>query len=163
MKKLLLLLCLAAGLSSRCQGASEFTVSLSGDPIYYGQGSFSLDGNSLSYILRTDPAGFDRAEVRGPAALDETAPVLYNLYLIRCVAPIGSEFGYCSFEGSLNISASEALDLKNGSWYINSYFRADPNRFIRGQITAVPEPSAWMLAVLGAGVGWLVCRSKSVG
>ncbi len=161
MKKLLLLLCLAAGLSSRCQGASEFTVSLSGDPIFYGQGTFSLNGNSLSYFLRTDPFGFNRAEIRGPAAPNETAPVLYNLHLDGCFAPGGDSFGHCTFFGNLSVSASEASDLQNGLWYVASPYE-NPTRFIRGQITAVPEPSMWMLAGLSAGVGWLVCRGKPV-
>ncbi len=161
MKKLLLLLCLAAGLASRCQGASEFTVSLSGDPIYYGQGTFSLDGNSLNYTLRTDPFGFRFAQIHGPAVSSETAPVLYNLHLITCIAPIATERGYCRYDGLLTISDSEATDLQNGLWYLTS-MSYDPSRFIRGQITAVPEPSMCALALVGVGVSWLVCRDKPV-
>ena len=160
MKKLLLFAFFTAGFPFLGEAATGFTATLTGDSVYYGQGTFSLDGNSLSYSLKTEPAGFDRAELHGPAGPNETAPLLYNLHRITCVFPGGDTRGYCNFGGTLSISDSQALDLQNGLWYVRSE-SGEPNRFIRGQITAVPEPSTWALAFVGAGAGWLACRRKA--
>ncbi len=160
MKNIFLLLCFTAVIASRIEAASDFTVSLSGDPVYYGQGTFFLDGSSLSYSLKTEPYGFNGAEIRGPAGPNETAPVLYNLRLTRCMAPGGDTLGYCTFGGTLTISDAQAVDLQNGLWYVLSPFD-NPNRTIRGQITAVPEPSTWALVLVGASMGWLVWRRRA--
>jgi hypothetical protein len=54
--------------------------------------------------------------------------------------------------------ANQIADLENGLWYINIHSTTFGGGEIRGQILPVPEPST--LALLGLGVGALVCRLR---
>ena len=55
-----------------------------------------------------------------------------------------------TFEGSGNLTATQVTDLNNGNLYINITDSVYPSGEIRGQLEAVPEPSALALLAVGS-------------
>jgi len=82
----------------------------------------------------------------GPAGPGANAGVQVN---IGAISGLGSPTA-----GNTIISEAQEADLLAGLWYVNIHTQANPAGEIRGQVTAtaVPEPSAGLLALLGLGL-----------
>jgi len=58
--------------------------------------------------------------------------------------PGGREFDF-----TRTLTSAEASDLASGFWWVNVITPGFPNGELRGQITAVPEPSVYALLTMG--------------
>jgi hypothetical protein len=170
MKKILTLTFLIGSLTGTlAQGTLQFGATLTGanevpsnSSVYVGSGTFTLDGNSLSYSVgMVSPFFFPiSAGIFGPATTDQTNSLVFDLgnYLIG--APGDGFPGSLGYIGALTLTSQQINDLESGLWYVNFTSSTYPDGEIRGQILSVPEPS--VLALLGLGISsmgvW--CRRK---
>jgi hypothetical protein len=119
-----------------------------------GSASLTLSGSSLSwhvtYTGLSSPSS--AAHIHGPAAVGVNAPVLF---------PFTGTFGTTAgtFDGSVSLSAQNISDLNAGLYYVNVHSQAFGGGEIRGQITAVPEPSTIALGSVAA-FGMLALRRR---
>jgi hypothetical protein len=173
MKPLIAFLCVlsSAGLTF-AQGSLEFLSPLSGanqvppnSSPYSGLGQFTLTGSLLEWAVNlnapffSDTGGF----VHGPAGPGSTAPMLFDLGIREVVGPgPGNPIGGVVYHGSRTLTGAESADLNAGLWYVNITSDAYLNGEVRGQITLVPEPSAWALLAGGGLSVWLFQRKKQM-
>ena len=54
------------------------------------------------------------------------------------------------FSGTVTLSSDQVTDMLAGQYYINVHTAANPGGEIRGNFTAVPEPSSFLLSGLAA-------------
>jgi CHRD domain len=101
-------------------------------------GFTDLTGPAFSWLLH------------GPSPFGETAPVLFNLQSFHTFASDPSSGGHIA--GSFTLTTEQEAALLSGLTYINIYTPANLGGEIRGQLVVVPEPQAWALLALGAGV-----------
>jgi hypothetical protein len=118
-----------------------------------GTGNFTLsDTGTFSYTISYSglSGNSTAAHVHGPGAPGVNAGVLFNLD----GGTFGNTFG--SFSGSRALNATEIGQLNSGLWYVNIHSANFGGGEIRGQITAVPEPSTWALMAVAGGlaVAW---------
>lgn len=168
MKTLLALSLLAAGLTSADAADLFYVANLdtaqeahrNDDPVGppdrsgSGTGSFTLsDTGNFSYSISYSglSGNSTAAHVHGPAAPGFDAGVLFGLQ----GGTFGQTFG--SFSGSQQLTATQIDQLNNGLLYVNIHSANFGGGEIRGQITAVPEPSTWALM---AGAGGLMLALK---
>lgn len=161
MKKIFLTFLTLSGIvAAYAQGTFQFTVSLNGAnevppnaSTATGSGTLSLSGTTLNYNfggLWTFPV--TTGSINGPANSGSTAPVLFDLGAPSFAVPNPPDPGGYTFVGAINnLTTPQMNDLLAGLWYVNVYSTTYPEGEIRGQITPVPEPSAFALAGLGAG------------
>lgn len=164
MKKILALALFLGGLTpALAQGTFQFTANLSGqnevppnNSTWYGLGYFDLSGATFDYgIGFSAPAGeITNVTINGPANSGSTAPIIFDLVaasiIINPPVPIISRV-----TGTINnLTSAQRDDLLAGLWYVNVYTASGnlPGGEILGQITLVPEPSMWVLMVLGGGL-----------
>lgn len=150
--------------SASGQGTLQFTANLTGanevppnSSPYHGDGIFWLDGTTFNYgigiyfPMPTPPIG---ATIRGPAEPGSTAPVLFDLGTGVPVNPdpfnTFQNWGWGG--GILDLTTSQIGDLQAGLWYIEITTSDYPNGELRGQISAVPEPSSIALLTLAAAI-----------
>jgi hypothetical protein len=127
-------------------GSGVLNLSLSGTTMTVN-GSFSgLSANS------------SLAHIHGPAAVGVSTSPIYNFGTLGLIT-LGGTSGTMS--GSFNIApigaytvAQQLADLNNSLWYFNIHSTTFGGGEIRGQITAVPEPST--LGMVGLGLGGFV-------
>lgn len=164
MKTILTVAALIGGLTGAlAQGTLQFDVNLSGanevppnSSPGNGSGTLTLSGSTLDYLFSgtVDFQGGAQPTditINGPAAAGSVASVLFDLgapttFVIQ--PPPGE--GY-SLQGTLNnLTGTDMSDLENGLWYVNVFTSSGdyPGGEIRGQITPVPEPSAFALLSL---------------
>jgi len=142
------------------QGTFNFTTHMTGNTMYFGDGTFSLSGDTFAYDVITD-VPFNTAEIHGPAGPGTNAPLIFNLHLRLCEPPLGEYRGGCVYSGNFTLSQEQTTYLLNEQWYV--YSVAD-GLFLRGQITQVPEPSS--LSYIGIGLCFCyfcMCRKPRQG
>ena len=101
--------------------------------------------------------------INGPANPGSIAPVLFDLGAPSFAVPNPPDPGGYMFVGAINdLTAPQIDDLLAGLWFVNVDSTTYPGGEIRGQITAVPESSAFALAGLGAGA-LLLLRKRTRG
>jgi hypothetical protein len=113
-----------------------------------GVGVFTLDGTTFTYdVSYSGLTGTPMAaHVHGPAAVGANAGVVFGIVADGTLtASSGRYFG------TANLTPTQIDQLNDGLWYVNIHSAAFPGGEIRGQVTAVPEPSTALLAVLGVG------------
>jgi len=179
--KLLTLALLACALWAQAQGTLQFHATLTGSQVVppnsdttIAAGAFWLDGNSLSFYLDVPIVTFiaQNAYIEGPALLGVNAAVIFDLggptfrpgnefepLGVRFFSPFTDPFG----AGPFALTQGQISELEAGLWYVNVTSIAQPQGQLRGQILAVPEPSAWALIVLGGGLIACLKRQKSTG
>jgi len=156
MRKLLALLLFLVSLGkAHAQGTLNFATHMTGNTMYFGDGTFSLSGDVFTYDLRTDWI-FNTAEIHGPAISGTNAPLIFNLHLRFCEPPLGEYRGGCVYRGNFTLSEEQTTDLVNEQWYVYSSYGGE--LFLRGQIIQVPEPSGVSLILIGLGFGYLCLR-----
>jgi hypothetical protein len=114
-----------------------------------GSGNFTLsDTGSFSYTISYSglSGNSTAAHIHGPAGPGVDAGVLFPLQ----GGTFGSTFG--SFNGSINLNQAQIDQLNSGLWYVNVHSANFGGGEIRGQITAVPEPSTWALMAVAGGL-----------
>ena len=148
--------CLLASLTSaRPQGTLQFMAHLSSTLTpYTADGSFTLTGNNFAYDV-VAPYGADRATIQ--RGLATNAPVISNLHLTRCLAPLGTYHGGCFYRGNFSASTEQIIDLERGEWWATATPAFDILT-IRGQIVPIPEPETLGLLGVALGFYWLVYR-----
>jgi len=173
MKKIFFTFLTVAGIvAAQAQGTLQFTVSLNGanqvppnDSTATGSGTLSLSGTTLSYNfggLWTFPV--TTGSINGPVSPGSTAPVLFDLGAPSFAVPNPPDPGGYTFVGAINnLTTPQINDLLAGLWYANVYSTTYPGGEIRGQITAVPEPSAFALLGVGAALLVFVRRARKSG
>jgi len=132
-------------------GANEVPPNDSTGAAYVIGGGLSLNPDYiLSYnISYSALAGSILAgEIHGPAAAGSTGPAIFLL----------NDNGERFIGTTLALTSIQRDQLYNDLWYVNIFTTAYPMGELRGQLigsAAVPEPSTWMLSLLGlAAVGW---------
>jgi hypothetical protein len=125
----------------------------------YGDADFTLSGTTLSVNLGTgsytDLLGNSSAVTindASPNGYGYNGPVIFALSLN---SP-GSTSG--TFNGSGTLTTQQILDLNAGDLYVNLRSNVYPSGEIRGELEAVPEPSA--LALIGTGALALLARRR---
>ncbi len=111
----------------------------------YGYGDFSLNGAVLtvtegSYSSLLGGAATIRLN-DAPAGM--TGPLVASLTLDTP----GNTDG--TFSGQATLTDAQITDLNNDSFYVNITSSVYPGGEIRGQLTAIPEPSTMALSGLG--------------
>ena len=170
MKAALMAFVLAFGtFLASAQGTFDFAVTLNGANVVppsstalAGSGTLELDGNILSYDIRTDYVLGWTGYFYGPAEPGMNGPALFQLRNTVCEPPNPVGYpGYCLFQGSVMVSDAQIDELVDSLWYvqITSNFSAD--RAMRGQITLVPEPHAAVIGLLAL-AAVLTTRRKKV-
>jgi hypothetical protein len=163
MKATFLVLVAVASLNSaRAQGSFQLTNYLTSPTalFVFGEGTYSLTDNVLSYNLRTD-FGFSEASIYGPAGPGMDAPLLFELRLRFCNPPLGGhDRGGCFYRGTLSLSEEQINELIGEQWYVLSS-EGPGGATLRGQILLVPEPSGLLLSA-AAGLA-LVARALQRG
>jgi len=179
-RSLLILALLACALVAQAQGMFQFNVTLTGadevppnsDPTV-ATGTLSLSGNLLSFRLDVPAVTFiaRNAYIQGPAGPGVNAPIIFDLGgpVFQGGSP---EFGippsYVFFSpytppfgaGPFTLTDPQMNDVLGGLWYMNVTSSDFPDGQLRGQILEVPEPSAWVLTILG-GLFFGVLRRKA--
>lgn len=165
LKTAMLVAFLTSGLpSAQAQGTLQFTVALNGanevppnNRPLYASGSFSLDGNSLSYEVGAAFTNINdifyptSGGIYGPAGPGQNGTLIFDLGNYHAVInpPLGTYGGY-SYYGGFTLTPQQISDLEADLWYVNFASSTYPLGEIRGQIQPVPEPSAWALMVIGS-------------
>src|SRR5260221_8222714 len=167
-RRLLIFASLACALQAQAQGSLQFNAALTcanevppnNDPTC-GTGSFSLSGNSLSFLVTVPAVTFISVSgsIQGPALPGLNAPIIFDLG--GPVFHAGNDFGippYYAFgspadppfgAGPFTLTTDQINQLESGLWYVNVTSFTQPDGQLRGQILAVPEPSAFVLLALG--------------
>ena len=161
-KILCLLLTLAAAASTYAQ---SFTATLSGaaerptpnTSTGTGIGTLTLSGATVTYDLTYSglSAAPTAAHVHGPANSSAAAGVMFA---ITANGTLGTSGRYT---GTQAVTASQAADIVNGLTYFNIHTALNAGGEIRGQITAVPEPSTYALIALGGATALGLRRRKA--
>ena len=179
MKRILILLSLiTCAITAQAQGTFQFTATLSGaneippnsDPTIC-TGLFSLTGNSFSFLINVPALTFNSvsASINGPALPGGTGPVIFDLGgpIFHGGSGLGSPPVYVFFSpfngvfgaGPFTLSNPQINDLESGHWYVDVTSETMPAGQLRGQITPVPEPSAWGL-LCAAGIAFWAWQRK---
>ncbi len=142
----------------------EYTASLSGAaevPANAGTGTgvgmFTLDGTTFTYDVSYSglTATPSAAHIHGPAAVGVNAGVVFAILADGTLTAASGRYF-----GTAELTPTQVTQLNDGLWYVNIHSASFPGGEIRGQVTAVPEPSTVVLAVLGTG-GLLWLRRRS--
>ena len=150
------------------QGTLEFIANLTPGQVvppsgstYSGSGSFQLEGTAWRYeLLFGFPSpNFITTQIRGPAPMGSTGPVIFDLGEPSIAQPGPGDPGSLIYRGSFKLTQNQITDLQSGLWYAEIYTAQFPNGDIRGQIAVVPEPST--IALLGIGGFILFARVKN--
>ena len=181
MKRSLTVIALCAcALNAQAQGTFQFYAALTGanevppnNDLTLTTGRFSLMGNSLSFTVNVPIITFiaQSAYIQGPAGPGVNAPIIFDLGgpVFQGGSP---EFGippsYVFFSpytppfgaGPFTLTDPQMNDVLGGLWYMNVTSSDFPDGQLRGQILEVPEPSAWVLTILG-GLFFGVLRRKA--
>ena len=174
MKIILILTALICGLTDAvAQGTLQFDVNLSGANevppngiTATATGTFDLAGNSLDYYLSgvRGPYVYSEGSINGPADMNSSGPVLFDLGPIKPTDPILDPGGPYVLAGTVNnLSTGQIDDLLAGLWYVNVYSPSYSDQQIRGQILLVPEPATWSLLISGAATLAWWRRRKGLG
>ncbi len=135
-----------------------------------GRGTFTLDANSLSFLVDVPAVTFISVSgyIQGPALPGSTGPIIFDLGgptfkggstfgdppVYRFASPASPPFG----AGPFLLSAAQINEFESGLWYVNVTSFNLPDGQVRGQILPVPEPSA--LALLGLGTAFAYCYRR---
>lgn len=128
--------------------SNQFAVILSGTneiPSHvspnHGNGSFTLEGNSLTYDLALD-AGFrpTRASIFGPASPRSFAPRLVADLRNFMAADSLENSGAVIYRGQTNLTAQAVEELRRGELYVNVFTPQHPRGKLRGSILPIPVP-----------------------
>jgi len=133
---------LAGSILGFAQDASDFRSYLRGanevppnDSAARGQGTFSLEGNVLQYIvgLASPALAPTGAGIFGPALPGRNGEEIFDLGApIDILSPNGG--GGLAYVGALNLTEGQIAQLEGGLWYVNVRSAKFPNGEIRGQI-----------------------------
>lgn len=139
-------------------GAQE--VGTPGDPDGVATGFMTLDS-----VANTVVWNFNYANIAAPTAMHihtgaagANGPVLVNLGVATTGDPLSTLIGSTSTSPA-NIAA---INLNPTNFYVNIHNAVIPSGAIRGQITAIPEPSSIaVLAIGGAAIAYRIRRRKT--
>jgi hypothetical protein len=170
-KTLIAIALIACAFGARAQGTFDFKVTLTGsqevppnsDPTV-GTGTFSLTGNSLSFLMDIPAVTFISvsASINGPALAGSNGPQIFDLG-----GPVfhsgnslgtppfysfGSPFDGVFGAGPFTLTDQQINELESGLWYVNVTSAAEPSGQLRGQLLQVPEPGSLSLLLVGVGV-----------
>lgn len=123
-----------------------------------GTATSTLTGDPGSYVFNYTvnysnlTSGVQMGHVHSPAPPGANAPVVHPLDNLVLGTTSGTINGDWRFDDPINpLTDTRAQQLINGLGYFNLHTTNFPSGEIRGQITAVPEPSATLgLLLLGA-------------
>jgi hypothetical protein len=125
-----------------------------------GSGTLNFNSTTRDWTLSGTFTGLtgttNNAHIHGPAAPGVSAGVVTGITYTT-----GATSG--TFSGAGTFSVSQANDLLAGLYYINIHTSAFGGGEIRGQLTAVPEPSTYALGAGGvvlAAAGLLRARRR---
>ena len=140
---------------AQAQGTIQFRAILTGsdevppnsDPTI-GRGSFTLDGNSLSFLVDVSAVNFTSVSgyIQGPALPGANGPIIFDLGAPRFL-PGDSQginppvYRFFSPEvlpglgaGPFPLTGAQISELEGGFWYVNVTSSMLPNGQLRGQI-----------------------------
>ena len=176
---LILVFPLLAFASAQAQGTVQFRAILTGSSVVppnsdptIATGTFTLDGNSLSFLVDVPSDNFipQSAYIQGPALSGGNGPKIFDLGAPRFLPGDSQGInppGYRFFSpevlpglgaGPFPLTEAQITELESGLWYVNVTSAAFPNGQLRGQILEVPEPCT--LPLLGLGIGFFVSRFR---
>jgi hypothetical protein len=164
MKKSLALSILSASLTSALAADSLFETFMDGAQAGggartgTGTGTFELTGASMAYTINysgLSGTSVNNAHIHiGPVGV-QGGPVVHG-FTGPFTAPAGTISGTWN-----NMTAQNISDLNAGLFYVNIHTLPNfPGGEIRGQITAVPEPSTWALLAAGGFAAALHTRKR---
>lgn len=116
----------------------------------YGDATVSFDPNTSSLSVAAGGGNYSdllagaTSVTLSDAAAGANGPTIFTLTLDNPGTTSGT------FQGSGTLTAGQITDLQAGNLYINVRDSVYPSGEIRGQLLALPEPSALILAGLGA-------------
>ena len=108
---------------------------------HQGNGSFTLEVNSLTYYLALNPDFHPTgAGIFGPVGLQSNAPTL--IADLRSYAAIGSSdnSGTVIYRGQINLTGVEVEELRHGELYVNVFSTHHPRGELRGPILPIQAP-----------------------
>jgi CHRD domain-containing protein len=168
-RSLLTIALVACALQTQAQGTFEFNATLTGanevppnnDPTV-GTATLSLTGVALSFYVYVPAITFvtSGGTINGPALPGANGPVLFDLGLPHFHSGGGSgnppfySFGLPIY----TLTTDQINQLEAGLWYINITSFVTPAGQLRGQISAVPEPSVFSLLLIGSSILWCLRR-----
>jgi len=108
---------------------------------YGGEGSFTLEANSLIYDLALDPAFHPTgAGIFGPASPPSRAPMLVAGLQNDIAADSADHSGAVIYRGRVHLTGRTVEELRRGELYVNVFSARHPRGEVRGPILPVPIP-----------------------
>ena len=106
-----------------------------------GTGVFSLDGQTLTYEVRTVFLTEFFGGFYGPATPGENGPFIAPTTLRQCRFGPGGVPNFCLYQGITVVPIDQVQNLVDGLWYVQLTSRLFPDLALRGQVVQVPEPT----------------------
>jgi hypothetical protein len=161
--------CLTAS-SAFAQGTVSYQATLDGahavpanSSTWRSRGSlFTIDANrSFSGWVALEDHGITAVALFRSTSVANSGTHLYDFDVGPTVVPdpLSGDPGSQQFDLSRTFTPSEAADLQSGFLWISVITPGFPNGELRGQITAVPEPTIIALLALGA-MALLICKGQ---
>ena len=128
--------------------SNEFAATLTGTneipphaSLYHGNGSFTLEGDSLTYDLALD-AGFrpTLASVFGPPIFRSNTPTLIADLRNYIASYPSDNSGMVTYRGQINLTGQAVEELRRGELYVNVFSALHPRGELRGSILPIPVP-----------------------
>jgi hypothetical protein len=167
----------AAGPRPASFGTADFVLNTAQTALMFTATVFNIDFTGLQTADMND--NLTAAHIHaGPLVTPTTAgPVVWGFFGAPLndnnpndvsITPFATGVGgtisgkWDALEGNNTTLAAQVENILNGRSYINFHTTQFGGGEIRGNISAVPEPSTWAMMVLGfAGVGYMAYRRKA--
>ena len=148
----------------------------------FGTATFELNDSETEFTYSIDVTGFDLGGILTADSSDDitglhihNAPaganggVVFGIFSPvhdpdRVITITSSNIQFSGAWGAAqtggSLLADQLANLKSGNLYVNVHSTTFPGGEVRGQITAVPEPSTGALALVGLGCCWMLRRRR---
>ena len=123
-----------------------------------GSGTLEINNTSRAWTLSGTFSGLsgtaNNAHIHGPAAVGVGAGVVVGISFTSGTSG--------TISGTGTFTSGQASDLFAGLYYINIHSTVESGGEIRGQLTAIPEPSSYAMIVGLLGLGIAFQRQRKV-
>jgi hypothetical protein len=108
---------------------------------FHGKGSFTLEGNSLTYDLALHGSFRPtRSGIFAPASLPSNAPRLVADLRNYLAAESPANSDMVIYRGQINLTAAEVDELRRGELFVNLFSALHPGGELRGPVLPIPIP-----------------------